>query len=99
MVKEKEIKKIKFNQLIIDTQATFQNITAQANKNLNHTVRHNTEFRKGGPSKNKQGFFDIDNKSDGAQNQDQQQSVSPAPQAAMSNENQSPEKAPGTSQQ
>lgn len=98
MVKEKEIKKIKFNQLIIDTQATFQNISAQANKNLNHTVRHNTEFRKG-PNKNKQGFFDIDNKSDGAQNQDQKQAVSPAPQAANENENQAPEKAPGTSQQ
>lgn len=38
MVKERELKKLRFNQLMIDTQAMGAN-TDYA-KNLNHTVRH-----------------------------------------------------------
>lgn len=38
MVKERELKKLRFNQLMIDTQAMGGN--ADYAKNLNHTVRH-----------------------------------------------------------
>ena len=39
MVKEKELKKIKFNQLMIDTQANLVQNQSSI-RNLNHTVRH-----------------------------------------------------------
>lgn len=39
MVKDRELKKLKYNQLMIDTQQLAQN-TTQYMKNLNHTVRH-----------------------------------------------------------
>lgn len=51
--KDKELKKLKFNQLMIDTQQTFAQINV--NNNLNHTVRHNTSYTKGGKPNN---FFD-----------------------------------------
>jgi len=42
MVKEKELKKLKLNQLIIDTQASF----SQANVKNNHSARHsNTVYK------------------------------------------------------
>ena len=44
MVKEKELKKLKLNQLIIDTQASFVN--NQHSIKMNHTVRHsNTVYK------------------------------------------------------
>ena len=47
MVKEKELKKIKFNQLLIDTQATFM----QEAKGINTGGRHhsNTVYPQRGP--------------------------------------------------
>ena len=44
-VKEKELKKLKLNQLIIDTQA---GLTDNTNMNVNHTVTHHgTVYKKG----------------------------------------------------
>jgi len=44
MVKEKELKKIKFNQLLIDTQATFMQESVM--KGMNPAVRHSTTVQR-----------------------------------------------------
>jgi len=45
MVKEKELKKLKLNQLIIDTQASF----SQTNVKHNHSARHSNTVYKARP--------------------------------------------------
>lgn len=44
LVKDKELKKLKFNQLMIDTQQTFAQLNVT--NNLNNTVRHATSYAK-----------------------------------------------------
>lgn len=46
LVKEKELKKLKLESLMKDTQQTFANLNV--NTNLNNTVRHHTTYNKGG---------------------------------------------------
>lgn len=55
LVKDKELKKLKFNQLMIDTQQTFAQLNV--NNNLNNTVRHKTSYQK-----NKANMFDAEKK-------------------------------------
>ena len=70
-VKEKELKKVKFEQLMIDTKTTFAQLKVPE---LNHTVRHATTYKPG----NKKSKFDFDLGNDETPPQKEQQEA-PAP--------------------